>query len=185
MKKLSLIRVESVKHFGVLTVLISIIEISTPTTTLEESHRMVLEEHSVDEEIDSDGITTTVLPYRYLKRHSVLELEVRDELRQNMRADRLRAGAKLHRVFGISDRDINSDLLSLSLRMIGVLVTFSFVTSSPTFVALFNVVVIVEVGTRGCEPKFAAVYGRVIFQECPPLDSRNKCPSWDFLNSTK
>ena len=89
MKERALLSFEGVKHLRVGAVLLSATKITKAFPALKEPNGMVFKEYTVHKKVDCDGVAISVCPYRNLKGNTLLYVEVRNELLEERRADRL------------------------------------------------------------------------------------------------
>jgi hypothetical protein len=110
MKESSLLRLEGVKDLRIRPILLSTTKVTETFPALKKANRVILKEHPVYEEVNSDSVAVTILPYRHLECDPLLNVEVGNELLQEGGADRLGSGAKFHRISAIRDSDIYRNL---------------------------------------------------------------------------
>ena len=87
------------KNLRVRPVLFTVMKVSTSLAALKKSHRMVLKENAINQEVDGNGVAVAILADRHLEGHPLLELKVRNELLKQLGAYSLGARAKLYRIW--------------------------------------------------------------------------------------
>ena len=143
-KERSLLGGKGVKDLRVGSVFLSAAKITKTLSTLEEANGVVLEEHSIHQEVDGDHISITVSPDWNLKGHTLLNIKVRNELLQERRADRLGPGAELNGILAIRDGDIDRYLSGA--RLISGMIVVAFVAAPSVRSGLSVVNKFIEIG---------------------------------------
>jgi len=147
MKERSLLSFEGVKDLRVGAILLSATKITETFPTLKEPHGVILKEHPIYKEVNSDGIPISVSPDRNLKGYTLLHIEVRNELLEKRGTDRFGSGTKFDCVLRVRYRDIDRNLRGVAL--VAGMIVVTFVSSAAMRTGLNIVNEFIEIGAGG------------------------------------